>query len=271
VARFESWLQQQRDVLEDGIAVAQIVLEGPSLERIGTWSIGARDIETSISGMLASAAETLPRGKHQCRLLALDSAGSQLSSYSCVICGTSEAASEAASGRLHQERANALFLSNAQTMISTQQTHIEKLSEMIAALRSSLDKKDQFVDRMIEASNEKLTEFALRERRSERIDKMLEQFAPMLSIGVEFAVTYAGEWLKDRQRKELESATTSEQPALARAASRADETANSQANDSGQPSGSRVSDVDESRLCDGNAASRPNDSEPRRKQRRGSK
>jgi hypothetical protein len=258
--------------MEDGIAVAQIVLEGPSLERIGTWSIGARDIENSISGMLAGAAESLPRGKHQCRLLALDSSGSQLSSFSFVICGTSEAASEAASGRLHQERANALFLSNAQTMISTQQSHIEKLSEMIAALRSSLDKKDQFVDRMIEASNEKLTEFASRERRSERIDKMLEQFAPMLSIGVEFAVTYAGEWLKETQRKkELERATTSEQSTLARVAGRVDAAANGQADDSGQPSGSRVSDVDESRLCDGNAAARHNDSEPRRKQRRGSK
>jgi uncharacterized coiled-coil protein SlyX len=273
MARFDVWLKLQRDLVDNGTVASTVVLEAPDQSRAATWPIGFRDLEESIAGMVQSLTESLPKGRHQCRLVSFDVNGVQLSMLPVVVVGASEAASEAAQGRVGQERANALFIGNAEKFIALQQQVIENASGMVAELHRVLEVKDRQLDQIIEATKTTQIELMKATGREERLAKLGMQFAPLLEVAVSFAAAYASDWFQkrpeigkgdsDAKRPEPEggSASPGDESAVSCAASDAPQPIEPKADGTCRTERDCVSDS-------GGSTAAPKYSEPKRKQSR---
>jgi RNase P/RNase MRP subunit p29 len=202
VARYDAWLAMQRQLVDNGAAAATIVLEAPDGTRYGTWPIGFPNLEESIAGMLQSLNEGLPKGRHSARLTSFDSQQAQLSTLPVTVVGSSEAATEAAQGRVTQERANAIFISNAEKQIEISAKVIAHAGEMLNSAMVSLAAKDELIDRLIEATKKSQIDLLEAQGRQERLGKMAERLTPMLEVGVNFAAAFASDWLENWQAKQ---------------------------------------------------------------------
>jgi hypothetical protein len=202
MARYELWLAEQTKLVDDSAAVATIVLEDPEGSVAGTWPIGHRDLVVTIEGMLISLREALPKGRHQFRLVAFDQAKNQLSFLPVVVAGASDAASDASRSRVDQERANALFISNAEKMMAVQGRLIESMSEAQAQLLEAHAKTAGQLDELIELTREENNKMLREQGQQERLSKMFEQFAPILQMGLSFGAEYAARWLAGKVKEE---------------------------------------------------------------------
>jgi|WetSurMetagenome_2_1015567.scaffolds.fasta_scaffold00908_10 hypothetical protein len=214
MARYELWLAEQTKLVDDAAAVSTIVLEDPEGSVAGTWPIGHRDLVVTIEGMLISLREALPKGRHQFRLVAFDQAKNQLSFLPVVVVGASDAASDASRSRVDQERANALFISNAEKMMAVQGRLIESMSEAQAQLLEAHAKTAGQLDELIELTRVENNKMLREQGQQERLSKMFEQFAPILQMGLSFGAEYAARWLagKASEPKQVESKSDSSAP-----------------------------------------------------------
>lgn len=202
MARYDAWLAMQRQLVDNGAAAATIVLEAPDGTRYGTWPIGFPNLEESIAGMLQSLNEGLPKGRHSARLTSFDSQQAQLSTLPVTVVGSSEAATEAAQGRVTQERANAIFISNAEKQIEISAKVIAHAGELLSSAMAANAAKDDLIDRLIESTKQTNLELMKAQGREERLGKMAEQLAPLLTVGVEFGAAFASDWLEAWQEKQ---------------------------------------------------------------------
>lgn len=196
MARIEVWLGMQRKMILDGCTAVKIILEAPDQSRFGTWAMSDPDLESSIVGTISSLGELMPKGRHQCRLISFDADDQQLASLPVVVIGTSDAATEAGNGRIAGERANAIFISNAEKMIALQQQVIENASQMVSQLHELVLERDQRlkqIECLTTDTNIKLTRAAARE---ERLTAIAKQLSPLVDVAAAFAAEYAGDWLK---------------------------------------------------------------------------
>lgn len=205
MSRYELWLGEQAKMVNDGAAVATIVLEDPEGSVAGTWPIGFKDLSSAVDGMLISLRESLPKGRHQFRLVAFDAAKNQLSFLPVVIVGASDAASDASRGRVDQERANALFIGNCEKMLGVQQRLIDSMAETQGQLLEAHAKTAGQLDELIELTRDEHTKILKAAAREERMGKLFEQFAPILQLGLTFAGEYGTRWLAQRMNGEQPS------------------------------------------------------------------
>lgn len=199
MSRYEAWFALQKSVVDNGTAVAKVVLEGPDATPFATWPIGHRDLEASCDGMLESLRESLPKGRHQCRLVSFDSSGAQLSALPVVVVGASDAATEAAHGRVTQERANALFLGNAEKQLATTMRVIESAGEVIQAQNEAIANLKRDQQRFVELVDERLQKAARETAREQRLDALTARLAPLFEMGVSVLGAYVGEWFEKRE------------------------------------------------------------------------
>jgi hypothetical protein len=213
MARYELWLAEQAKMIDDGAAVATIVLEDSDGSVAGTWPIGFRDLTQAIEGMLISLREALPKGRHQFRLAAFDQAKNQLSFLPVVVQGASDAATDASRGRVDQERANALFIGNCEKMLGVQQRLIDSMSETQSQLLEAHAKTSGQLEELIELTRDEHTKLIRESAQQERLGKMFEQFAPILQAGLAFGGEYAARWLAEKMSsKEPEPPKSPSQP-----------------------------------------------------------
>jgi hypothetical protein len=202
LARYDAWLAMQRQLVDNGSAAATIVLEAPDGTRYGTWPIGFPNLEESVAGMLQSLNEGLPKGRHSARLTAFDSQGAQLSTLPVTVVGSSDAATEAAQGRVTQERANSIFISNAEKQIEISAKVIAHAGELLSSAMAANAAKDELIDRLIESTKKTNLELLEAQGRQERLGKMAEQLTPLLEVGVQFGAAFASDWLEAWQAKQ---------------------------------------------------------------------
>lgn len=215
MARYDAWLAMQRQLVDNGAAAATIVLEAPDGTRYGTWPIGFPNLEESIAGMIQSLNEGLPKGRHQARLTSFDSQQAQLSTLPVTVVGSSEAATEAAAGRVTQERANAIFISNAEKQIQISQKVIEHAGELLSSAMAALASKDALIEQLVESTKKTHLELLEAQGRQERLGKMAEQLTPLLEVGVQFGAAFASDWLENWQAKQrLANGTHTTPPAV---------------------------------------------------------
>lgn len=212
MARYDAWLGMQRQLVDNGAAAATIVLEAPDGTRYGTWPIGFPNIEESIAGMIQSLSEGLPKGRHSARLTSFDSQQAQLSTLPVTIVGSSDAATEAAQGRVTQERANAIFISNAEKQIEMSMKVIAHAGEMLSSAMAANAAKDERIDQLIEATKQTNLELLKAQGREERLGKMAEQLTPLLEVGVQFGAAFAADWLENWQAKQRKANGTPTTP-----------------------------------------------------------
>lgn len=214
MARYDAWLAMQRQLVDNGAAAATIVLEAPDGTRYGTWPIGFPDVEESIAGMIQSLNEALPKGRHSARLVSFDSQQAQLSTLPIVVVGSSDAATEAAQGRVTQERANAIFISNAEKQIAISAKVIAHAGELLSSAMAANAAKDDLIDKLIESTKQANLELLKAQGREERLGKMAEQLTPLLEVGVQFGAAFAADWLENWQAKQRQRNGTPEPPAV---------------------------------------------------------
>jgi hypothetical protein len=202
VARYDAWLAMQRQLVDNGAAASTIVLEAPDGTRYGTWPIGFPNLEESIAGMIQSLNEGLPKGRHSARLTSFDSQQAQLSTLPVTVVGSSEAATEAAAGRVTQERANSIFISNAEKQIQISQKVIEHAGELLSSAMAALAAKDDLIEKLLESTKKTNLELLEAQGRQERLGKMAEQLTPLLEVGVQFGAAFASDWLENWQAKQ---------------------------------------------------------------------
>ena len=214
MARYDAWLAMQRQLVDNGAAASTIVLEAPDGTRYGTWPIGFPNLEESIAGMIQSLNEGLPKGRHAARLTSFDSQQAQLSTLPVTVVGSSEAATEAAAGRVTQERANSIFISNAEKQIQISQKVIEHAGELLSSAMAANAAKDELIDRLIESTKKTNLELLEAQGRQERLGKMAEQLTPLLEVGVQFGAAFASDWLEAWQAKQRKANGAPEPPAI---------------------------------------------------------
>jgi hypothetical protein len=202
----------QRQLVDNGAAAATIVLEAPDGTRYGTWPISFPNLEESIAGMIQSLNEGLPKGRHAARLTSFDSQQAQLSTLPVTVVGSSEAATEAAAGRVTQERANSIFISNAEKQIEISAKVIAHAGELLSSAMAANAAKDQLIDQLIESTKKTNLELLEAQGRQERLGKMAEQLTPLLEVGVQFGAAFASDWLEAWQAKQRQKNGEAPQP-----------------------------------------------------------
>src|SRR5690606_30971142 len=86
------WIEEQRTLIDNGIAAATIRLEGVDETAWGTWPIALEGLADRIDATIATLADDLPKGRHNLRLLALDAKQLQIACRPLTITGKSAAA-----------------------------------------------------------------------------------------------------------------------------------------------------------------------------------
>lgn len=224
MARFEVWLTTQRALIDSGAPCSKIVLEGPDGSVWGTWMASHPDLEQSIEGILGSLRNQLPKGKHAAKLVALATDGSQLSVFPLTIAGDNTDAAEGAQAQLHQQRANALLISN--------------FERAFAGLGKMLNYSTEITNQQIEGNRRLLERLESVERRfsGDRIDEMreagkqerltavVESLKPTLDIAMALASEFVAGWLqsKENAKKALPESTPTAPQAVSVAPSMAE-------------------------------------------------
>jgi hypothetical protein len=212
MAKVDVWLTYQREVIDGGVAVATIVLEGPDSEVLQTWPIAYGSLETAVEGELQSQREQLPKGRHQLRLLAKDTSGAQVAQMTLTVSGSSSAQSELATSRLMQERANALQLSNVEKIQALSRSAHEFSAELFEAMRQGIADRDEKIARLEEVTHEQQLRLIRESAQQERLTILAAKFAPTIEMGIAVAGQYLGEWIDKRQSQSLAPKAAESEP-----------------------------------------------------------
>jgi len=229
MSKWDEWLRMQRTQVDAGVLAARIVLESPQGDPFATWAVSSPALESSVEVIVRELSESLPRGKHACRLVSYDENRQQLSAMPIVLVGVSDPAAQAAEGRIGEQRANALMLSNAEKVVQLYRETLDGVSEHVAAMREGLAERDRYIERLESITNERQKELIKTQAREDRITAIANQFAPLVEVGLGVLSQFTAEWLEKRSTSrgtgdKVESLdgrpgpTASEQPAVTRAA-----------------------------------------------------
>jgi len=212
MAKWDTWLQMQRTTVDNGTMASRIVLEAPDGAAYATWLVGATGLELSIDTMVRDLAETLPRGRHGCRLVAYDELRQQVSALPVTITGSSQEATEAGQQRINDQRANALFLSNAEKMLQLQERALQHAGEHLEALRDANLKQGQVLDRILALTSEDQLRQVREQGKQERLNKLAEHFGPLVDVGLAVLSKFATDWV-ERSGPTLQSGGQAAAPA----------------------------------------------------------
>lgn len=229
MAKWDEWLRMQRTQVESGVIASRIVLQSADGEPYGTWSLGTPSLESSVDVVVRELTDALPKGQHQFRLVALDENKQQLSALPLVFVGASPQATDAAAGRINEQRANALVLSNAEKIVSLYRDALDASADHLQAMREGMAQRDRHIARLEALTDDRQKELIRVEAREQRLTAIANQFAPLVEIGIGLMGQFGAEWLESRAgrsgRAQVQSVngqsgpTPSEQPPISRPAS----------------------------------------------------
>lgn len=208
-SKFETWLDMNLQLVDNGAALSKVVLEGPDGNVWGTWPRDFPNMVQSITGMLGALRDELPKGKHAAKLLALAEDGSQLSCYPMTVIGSSSEAADAAQHSLTAQRANALFIANFEKAQAGMMTLLQHTGEMVAQVVEANRNLTEDAERTKRERDEGRLKLLREESKQRRLDEMSAKFLPMVEIGLGLVSQFAAEWFQEREeRKKLEKDAT---------------------------------------------------------------
>ena len=203
------WLDQQRKLVDGETIASTFVLEGTDGSRWGTWPQAFPDIEQSISGILSSLSSELPKGKHSCKLLALDASGQQLSLFPVTISGGSDAATDAAQTILGQRRADALQISNFDKQFQSLRSALDTTAELLVQQSDSYGKLLTQFQKIEEVSLTQRHDLMKEQGKQDRLNKLTEAALPLFELGMGLIAERFGSLLDERpaENKQLPPST----------------------------------------------------------------
>ena len=216
MAKFEIWLEMNLRTIDGGAAVSKVTLEGPDGTTWGTWPRDFPDMNQSIVGIMGALREELPKGKHSAKLLAWAADGTQLSVFPLTLCGASDAATESANNRLIAERANALFISNAeksQQGLMAIVTHTADVAQHLVEANKALTAE---LERSAKEREESRIRVLREEGKQQRLNELATRVMPLLELALGFLAERGATWLenKDKKAPEVPSSVGAETTAL---------------------------------------------------------
>lgn len=182
MSRFDNWLDLQLRLVDDGVACATIILEGPDGSPWGTWPSRFPNLGDSIDGIMSSFARELPRGKHACKLLALASDKTQISVYPMTVVGASQEATDSVQQQLTLQRAASLFIANAersQKGLETMLTRTAEIAESVCRANAVLTDE---LTKLRESTSKERHEFMREEGKQQRMNGLMTQLGPLLEL-----------------------------------------------------------------------------------------
>lgn len=214
MAKFETWLEMNLQLVDNGAALQKIVLEGPDGSVWGTWTREFPNLVQSITGMLGALRDELPKGKHSAKLVALGSDGTQLSCYPMTVVGASDTAHEAAQNQLTAQRANAMFLANVEKaqagMMTIMQHTAEMVTQVVEANRNLTADAERFKAERDEGRLRVLKE----EGKQRRLDEVATKILPLVELGLGLMTEFAADWFRAREEKQAALKSMQSAPAL---------------------------------------------------------
>lgn len=206
LAKFETWLEMNLLLVDDGAALQKIVLEGPDGTVWGTWPREFPNLAQSITGMLGSLRDELPKGKHSAKLIALGSDGTQLSCYPMTVVGASDSAHEAAQNQLTAQRANAMFLANVEKAQAGMMTIMQHTSDMVSAVVEANRNLTADAERFKNERDEGRLRVLREEGKQRRLDEVAAKVLPLVELGLGLLSEFGAEWFQEREAKKAEAA-----------------------------------------------------------------
>jgi hypothetical protein len=185
MAHYESWLAEQALVTTAGPSVirpSRIVLEVNG-EPHATWSVDTRELPEVARAAIVQIGESLPRGNHQARMLALDDAGQTLALLPITVRGTNSAATSQVDGNVQMQRAVTLMVGNVESLCTSMREHSELVSKGYQEALSQNLMLTETLQGLVAAKSEQTALAEERIARSRRMDQMFEKFMPMLELG----------------------------------------------------------------------------------------
>jgi len=140
------WIEEQRTLIDNGIAAATIRLEGVDETAWGTWPIALEGLADRIDATIATLADDLPKGRHNLRLLALDAKQLQIACRPLTITGKSAAASQAISDHVSISKALALNVQMSEQQIASASIRAENAEKRaLEAMSGAFEIFDAFL------------------------------------------------------------------------------------------------------------------------------
>lgn len=127
--------------------------------------------------------ESLPRGNHQARMLALDDAGQTLAVLPIIVRGTNTAATSQVDGNVQMQRAVTVLVGNVEAICTTMQSHLDLVSKGYQESLSQTMLLTDTLQGLVAAKSEQTALAEERLARSRRMDLLFEKFMPMLELG----------------------------------------------------------------------------------------
>lgn len=213
MAKFETWLDMNLTLVDGGAVVTKVTLEGPDGTTWGTWSRDFPNLATSISGMLGSLREELPKGRHSAKLLAWADDGTQLSCFPITVTGSSEAAAEGAQNHLVAQRANALFLANVEKMQAGMMSMLAHTNEVASEIAEANRNLNADMERSRAERDEGRMRAIREEGRQRRLDQMADKFLPLIEIALGMLAERFADWAsKQAEQAKLPANSTAPRP-----------------------------------------------------------
>jgi hypothetical protein len=148
-----------------------------------TWSIDTKELPEVARVAIVQLGESLPRGNHQARMLALDDAGQTLAVLPVIVRGTNTAATSQVDGNVQMQRAVTLMVGNVESLCHSMQAHSELMSKGYQESLSQNLMLTETLQGLVAAKSEQSASAEERLARSRRMDQMFERFLPMLELG----------------------------------------------------------------------------------------
>ncbi|MFA5715886.1 MAG: hypothetical protein WC998_09105 [Candidatus Paceibacterota bacterium] len=185
MAHYESWLAEQAIVTTAGastVRASRIVLEING-EPHATWGIDTKELPEVARVAIVQLGESLPRGNHQARMLALDDAGQTLAVLPVVVRGTNTVATSQVDGNVQMQRAVTVLVGNVEAICTTMQSHLDLVSKGYQESLSQTMLLTDTLQGLVAAKSEQTALAEERLARSRRMDLLFEKFMPMLELG----------------------------------------------------------------------------------------
>jgi len=192
--RLATWVEMQQRLWhgDSQSKACKIVVRKKGEEAI-TFQVPVGDKGEDIAGILRTAlqmqAQELPGGAHTFILSAIDEHGNQLMELPQTIRGNNRDATSAAAEAIGMANAHAKAISNLDTVIRRQDELNAKLNELNLSL---IEDRQRLADAYTEergVNHQQLLEFKRFERACDRMDKLVESVAPLVTLIGEKLIT----------------------------------------------------------------------------------
>jgi hypothetical protein len=194
------WIEEQRTLINDGVAVSMLRLVGADDSAWGTWPITLERLGERVETAIASLADELPTGKHAVRLIALDSKGLQVASLPRVIVGRSAAAKGAQTDAMNQAKAHSILVQSSEQQLATMGQRAEDAERRAMEVTASAF---ELADAYLSLKQSVLLqerEDAIRAELAALARELLAEIKPLIAVLSEFVGQRVAEYMHNKKK-----------------------------------------------------------------------